>query len=144
MISSENRPSGSVTSASAATLWSRLKQFLLENRSSIIAYESDNEKNIHLYSLGNLWLAFDRSAWQLNLVFQDIPVSTLRFQDAASPLVMTHISETTLRELVKDNPSKTITPDHVILSVSKLNLGEYKLWRANVLDDHDMKPRTNM
>lgn len=117
MISSVNHPTGSRPVAAGDTPWVRLKQFLLTSHHAIMASEQTSESLIHLYSLGDWWLAFDRSAHRLCTIFPDAPVSVFRFPDSDTPMTMAHISAASFKELVGVRDVRTISPTHVIVSI---------------------------
>lgn len=100
MISSANQPAGSRTIASGETSWARLRQFLIANHRSIVAREVTNENAVHLYSFGNWWLAFDRSAFQLSAIFPNAGTTVLNFQGSPSPVLMVSVSDDLLSKIV--------------------------------------------
>lgn len=138
MISSTNQPAGSPTIASGETSWARLRQFLIANHSSIVAREVTNENAVHLYSLGNWWLAFDRSAFQLSDIFPDAGTTALNFQDSPSPVLMISVSDDSLSKIVGNHSARAISPEHIVLHIKKLNSGEYRLWRSLKLGEMDV------
>lgn len=119
MISIAKQSAGSHRVAVCGTPWSRLKQFLLASHQDIMTSEQTNETAIHLYSLGDWWLAFDRSAHRLCTIFPGASVSVFRFPDSDTPMTMAHISSTSFEELVTGHVVRTIFPDHVVITLRK-------------------------
>lgn len=142
MIASASQPAGSRPVASGETPWTRLKQFLLANHSRIIAMEATNDNALHLYSVGSWWLAFEHSAFQLGAIFPDAGTTALNFQDSPSPVLMTSVSDASLREIVGKHSVRTISPEHIVLQVTALNSGEYRLWRSRKLEEMGVNCRS--
>jgi len=140
MISSANQSAGSRPVAAGDTPWARLKEFLLSHRRDIMTYEPTNETGIHLYSLGDWWLAFDRSAHRLCTIFPDAPVSVFRFPDSDTSMTMAHISAASFRDLVSARTVRTIAPDHIVIPTPMLSPGEYRLWRNSKLEENGFIP----
>lgn len=138
MISSANQPAGSRTIASGETSWARLRQFLIANHLSIVAREVTNENAVHLYSFGNWWLAFDRSAFQLSAIFPDAGTTVLNFQGSPSPVLMVSVSDDSLSKIVGKHSARAVSPEHIVLYVNKLNSGEYRLWHSRKLGEMDV------
>jgi len=128
MISSVNHPTGSRPVAAGDTPWARLKQFLLTSHHAIMASEQTSESLIHLYSLGDWWLAFDRSAHRLCTIFPDAPVSVFRFPDSDTPMTMAHISADAFKNLIAGHASRVISSDHIVVSAARNNSEEDQQW----------------
>ena len=93
-----------------------------------MASEQTSESLIHLYSLGDWWLAFDRSAHRLCTIFPDAPVSVFRFPDSDTPMTMAHISADAFKNLIAGHASRVISSDHIVVSAARNNSEEDQQW----------------
>ena len=99
---------------------------LLSNLTNILRKEMKNEDTIHLYCIGNYWVAFEQSAYLLSRLSADIQTMAMQPIAHPFPVVMTTITESALQTIKRT--LKTKTPDYKILTTTPLAQPSYTRW----------------
>ena len=80
----------------------RIETLIANNLTNILQKENDNVSNINLYSIGDYWVAFEYSAFQLEQI-SDYTDGTLvmRLKNRPFPIVLNIISNANLKRFYK-------------------------------------------
>ena len=69
----------------------RLKNLIQSQHTEILSREKNNDKFIHLYSIGAYWVAFEQSAYRLNDLFPKCELSLFIVPDRPDYVVMASV-----------------------------------------------------
>lgn len=80
----------------------RIESLVARNHHDMHKREIDNNNSIYLYNVGAMWVAFEYSAFQLELLTGDLDGTLVfRLKDYPLPLVVKVIDDTKVRKLSK-------------------------------------------
>lgn len=65
-----------------------IDEFVMKHIKPVLIQELDNKESIHLYSIGEYWRAFDKSAYALSLILPDSEWTLLTVRDYPFPVLM--------------------------------------------------------
>ncbi|WP_297901348.1 hypothetical protein [uncultured Parabacteroides sp.] len=112
----------------------RLMNLLRGHLEEIMDRERANRTSIHLYCTGAYWVAFERSAYQLRLVFPDSETTPMRLYAYPFPIVMASVSDRSLRSYARRHVPWRDEGDHVTLTVPVFPLSDYQAWHAGEVE----------
>lgn len=113
----------------------RLMTFLSTHQEKILAREKENERFIHLYGLGNYWVAFERSAYQLYRLFPQSETSIIRFVTYPFPVVMAAVTDIELRAYSRRHILRNAEPDYRVLATSAISFDRYREWHRTEVEE---------
>ena len=92
----------SYTESSGMQNLMRIESLVASKLQNILSKESDNVNHIYLYNAGELWVAFENSAYQLEQLLGDADATiVMRLKNRPFPLVLNTISDIKVRGLYK-------------------------------------------
>lgn len=103
----------------------RIETLIANNLTNILQKENDNVSNINLYGIGDYWVAFEYSAFQLEQI-SDYTDGTLvmRLKNRPFPIVLNIISNANLKRLYKHYSNK----EFLQLSAAPLDKESFSTW----------------
>ncbi len=113
--------------------WMRLQNMVETQLAKILSREKDNECHAYLYEVGEYWIAFEQSAWQLHQLFPQSDVSILYSKAYPFPLVMVCVSNEYVQSYFRRHIVRTFK-DHTIMLTSALPSDQYCQWRCDVVN----------
>lgn len=103
-----------------------LIQLLQTELHPILRKEDGNRDAIHLYSLGDWWVAFESSAFQLSLRCPGASVLPLRLKDVPYPVLASCVASA-------DLPGHHPHQRRLTLRATSLDVKKYRKWREQKL-----------
>ena len=103
-----------------------LIQLLQTELRPILRKEDGNRDAMHLYSLGDWWVAFESSAFQLSLRCPGASVLPLRLKDVPCPVLATCVASA-------DLPGHHPHQQRLTLHTARLDVKQYREWRERKL-----------
>lgn len=108
----------------------RIESLIACNIHNILQKENGNENHIYLYNVGELWVAFENSAFQLEQLSDDVDTTVLvRPKNHPFPFVFNTISDTKVRILYQHNQHK----DFLQIPATPLDKESFKNWYQDFL-----------
>ena len=103
----------------------RIETLIANDLQDILQKKNDNENTINLYNIGEYWVAFEKSAYQLEQISDNVDASVvIRLKNHPFPLIFNTISSRVVRKLYK----KSATAQFLQLPTSTLNRDTFKNW----------------
>lgn len=115
--------------------WMSLKRLVDTRMSEILRKEQNNKQYIRLYEAGGYWHAFDESAFQLSLIFEECETALFRHRDYPFPVIMTCIPDKKLRSYTRRHILVGDKLDSKKLPVPELSVAEYRSWRERTIKE---------
>lgn len=106
----------------------RLKNLIQNHHAEILSKEKNNDRFIHLYSIGTYWVAFERSACRLNDIFPYSELSLFRVPDRLEYVVMASVPVDEAEAYFHKHIVFSKEDDHKVLSVTPLLVSDYYKW----------------
>lgn len=110
----------------------RLIRFLEAHRQTILRREQENEASVHLYGVGDYWIALERSAYQLMRQFPQCELYPMQFVDSPFPVVLAAITDRELRRYGQRHIFRQEEPDYRQLTVPVMSAVHYRNWHRNL------------
>ena len=111
-----------------------LDSLLVLGGTEIVRRERTNKSSVHLYNVGNWWVAFERSAYLLSRLYPDGYVSVLRMKkNGEKPLIMEGISKPELSALCQSHTVLHSDDDYMVVSAETCDSLLYAEWRKGLL-----------
>lgn len=114
----------------------RLMTFLSTHQAKIMARERTNKRFVHLYGIGDYWMAFERSAYLLCQLFSRSETSVVHFIAYPFPVMMAAITDQELKAYSRSHIFKRDEGDYKELLTSEISPGQYRLWHRNEVQDY--------
>ncbi|MCD7923968.1 MAG: hypothetical protein LUI85_04425 [Bacteroides sp.] len=111
----------------------RLKNLIQNHHAEILSREKNNDKFIHLYSIGTYWVAFEQSACRLGRISPQCEISLFRVAGRLDYVVMTSISSDEANEYFRKYIGHRDETNYKVLSVPPLPAGHYYKWHVDVV-----------
>lgn len=111
----------------------RLKNLIQNHHAEILGREKNNEKFIHLYSIGTYWVAFEQSAYRLNRIFGTSEISLFRVASLPDYVVMVSVSYDEVVACFRRYIVRHGGPDYKVLVVSSLPIECYCKWHMDTV-----------
>lgn len=122
----------SYTQATGMENFLRIESLVAKNRHDIQKREVDNNNNIYLYNAGAVWVAFEYSAFQLELMTDDLDGTLVfRLKDYPLPFVLKVIDDIKVRKLCKYRKDQ----DLIQIQVPALNKDSFNNWYRELIMD---------
>ena len=104
---------------------------------TILNEEMSGWNKIHLYAIGEHWVAFERSAYALFRIFGDsLSITVLSLKNCPFPVIMcsVHYEEIEFGRHTFSFAKKTL--DYRLIKIDTINRDEYRAWHDEVVEDH--------
>ncbi|MFV0554097.1 MAG: hypothetical protein ACK5LR_05255 [Mangrovibacterium sp.] len=98
----------------------------------IVRKERMSEGRICLYSTGGYWVAFEHSAYMLSQLFPKCEVSTIAHKAYPFPVVMTSISDASLRKFSRQHIFSCDEAEYKELMSERIETRKYHTWRESI------------
>lgn len=99
----------------------------------ILAREKGNDRFVHLYHTGTYWVAFERSACQLNRIFPKCGIFLLKVDGSPEYVVMASVPCEEVDAYVRRHIVRCDEGDYKVLVVSALQAREYCRWHMGAV-----------
>ena len=97
----------------------------------IMSRESVNTNTIHLYNTGDYWVSFEKSAYMLQRLSQDVDTATINHPAYPFPIIMATVSDS---EIHGDLSPDCVLRGYSTLYADELNIAEYTEWHRNEIE----------
>lgn len=104
---------------------------------TILNEEMSGWNKIHLYAIGEHWVAFERFAYALFRIFGDsLSITVLSLKNYPFPVIMcsVHYEEIEFGRHTFSFAKKTL--DYRLIKIDTINRDEYRAWHDEVVEDH--------
>ena len=101
----------------------------------IMSRESVNTNTIHLYNTGDYWVSFEKSAYQLQRLSQDVDTATINHPAYPFSIIMATVSESELTKKCGNMSYKNKQSGYVAIPTSEITLSKYNKWHKNEIED---------
>ena len=113
----------------------QLDQLILTDIKDILQREADNESHIHLYHVGNSWFAFEKSAYQLQLLSDQVEAPIcIELKGRPYPIIFNSISASHLKSIKSTTPSQGATAKYIKLNTEPLNHPLFNTWYSLIIN----------
>lgn len=112
-----------------------IDEFVLKHIKDVLIQELDNKESVHLYSIGEYWRAFDKSAYALSLILPGSESTLLTVRDYPFPVLMVSAHYEVVNRLLFTKVVANRNPDYIHLISTPINRESYRRWRDEILDD---------
>lgn len=106
----------------------RLIELLSHHLNTILEKERDNHTHIHLYDIGEFWIAFEQSAFQLTRLTKESTIVPLRLMSYPFPIITAAISINTLATLSHTHTVENSLHDARSIVTCELQEERYRRW----------------
>lgn len=115
---------------------------LTKNLRRIVRLEQENSNHINLYSVGQYWAAFERSAFLLEQITHDQSEPfVLQFKGHPFPLVMRNIHYSHVNAMCHRHITSRRDCDYVQLCTLPIDADTYDLWHQNKVSKYQTPQR---
>ena len=111
----------------------RLKNLIKNHHVEILDREKNNEKFIHLYSIGTYWVAFEQSACRLDSIFPQCEITLFRVSNCLDYVVMASLSSDEIAIYLYKYIVCRDESDYKVLVVLPLPEGYYYRWHIDAV-----------
>ena len=104
---------------------------------TILNEEMSGWNRIHLYAIGEHWVAFERSAYALSRIFKDsLPITVLNLKNYPFPVIMcsVHYEEIEFGRHALSFAKKTL--DYRLIKIDTIDRDEYRAWHDDIVMDY--------
>lgn len=106
----------------------RLMTLVQNHHAEILGREKGNNKFIHLYNTGGYWVAFERSACQLNRLFPECGIFLFKVDGRPEYVVMASVPYEKADAYFRMHIVRRDEPDYKVIAVNSLQTREYHKW----------------
>lgn len=110
-----------------------LKNLIQNCHAEILGREKNNDRFIHLYSIGTYWVAFERSACRLDSIFRESEISLFRVGSLSDYIVMVSVAGDEMSAYFYKHVVCHDEPEYKVLVVSSLPTEFYNRWHAEAV-----------
>ena len=115
--------------------YERINALLEKEMQNILRQESQNENRIHLYDVGEYWVAFEKSAYLLEqLVPKEEHPIVLYMKNHPFPIVMQSSHYLRVKELCRHQVLAKRTPDRLQFLTQPIEKSSYQKWYNKLCD----------
>lgn len=110
-----------------------LNELITNHIMTILNEEMSGWNRIHLYAIGDHWVAFERSAYALSRIFRDsLPITVLNLKNYPFPVIMcsVHYEEIEFGRHALSFAKKTL--DYRLIKIDTINRDEYRSWHDDI------------
>lgn len=119
----------------AISTYERINALLEKEMQDILRQEMQNENRIHLYDVGEYWVAFEKSAYLLEqLVPKEEQPVVLYMENHPFPIVMQSSHYLRVRELCRRQVLAKKGTDRLQFLTKPIETASYKKWYRNLCD----------
>ena len=111
----------------------RLMTLVQNHHAEILGREKGNDKFVHLYDTGTYWVAFERSACQLNRIFPRCGIFLFRVNGRLDYVVMASVPCDEATAYFRTHILRCDEPDYKMLAVSALSSEDYNRWHGEAV-----------
>ena len=111
----------------------RLKNLIQNHHAEILGREKNNDKFVHLYSIGTYWVAFERSACLLGSIFSRCEISLFRVANRPDYVVMASVSSDEAAAYFRKHIASRNEPNYKIFTVLSLSAEYYYRWHVDAV-----------
>ena len=122
--------------SSEPNLFEQLTSLFRREQRNILRRELHNENKVHLYRLGDYWVAFEKSAYLLEQIsLTDADPTVIYMQEHPFPMLMTTINNHRANGLCRHRISGSRQPNYLQIHSGKIDTALYNEWyRTNTID----------
>lgn len=106
----------------------RLKNLIQDHHAEILSRERNNDKFVHLYSIGTYWVAFERSACRLNGIFQQCEIILFHIPNHLEYVVMVSVPDDEAETYFRKHLVFRDGYDYKVLAFTPLLSESYHQW----------------
>lgn len=123
----------------AVTMFERVNTLLETNLKKILNNELHNEDRIHLYDVGEYWVAFEKSAYLLEKINpKDEQPIILHMKGYPFPIVMHSVYYTNVNDMCRKNPMSQRGLEYLQIMTKSIDNKQYTKWYRELVIDEDM------
>ena len=123
------------TTNATVTTYERINALLEKEMQHILRQESQNENRIHLYDVGEYWVAFEKSAYLLEqLVPKEEHPIVLYMKNHPFPIVMQSSHYLRVKELCRHHALAKKGMDRLQLLTQPVEKRSYQKWYKKICD----------
>lgn len=124
-----------MSSTAQTNIFDQLALLFSKEQRNILRRELHNENKVHLYRLGDYWVAFEKSAYLLEQIsLTDTDPTVIYMKEHPFPMLMTTINNYRANGLCRRQRNNGHT-DYLQINSGKIDLESYNEWyRDNTLD----------
>ena len=111
----------------------RLKNLIQNHHAEILNREKNNDKFLHLYSIGTYWVAFEQSACRLETLFSRCELTLFRVPDRPDYVVMASVTSDEADEYYHKHIVFRDGSDYKVLVAKSLPAGYYHKWHIGAV-----------
>lgn len=111
----------------------RLMTLVQNHHAEILGREKGNNKFIHLYNTGGYWVAFERSACQLNRLFPECGIFLFKVDGRPEYVVMASVPCEKADAYFRMHNLHCNEPDYKAVTVLPISIGFYDKWHVDVM-----------
>lgn len=99
---------------------------------TIMERERTNRGFVHLYGVGDYWVAFEQSAYPLCHLMPSCETALFHFASYPFPVVMASVTDTCLQSFVRQHILRTDRPAYKVFSVRPYPSARYRSWHRTL------------
>lgn len=123
----------------AVTMFERINTLLEINLKKILNNELHNEDRIHLYDVGEYWVAFEKSAYLLEKINpKDEQPLVLYMKGYPFPIVMHSVYYTKVNDMCRKHPMSRRGLEYLQIMTKSIDNKQYTKWYRELVIDEDM------
>ena len=104
---------------------------------TILNEEMSGWNRIHLYAIGEHWVAFERSAYALSRIFKDsLPITVLNMKNYPFPVIMCSVHYEEIEFGHPDFSFAKKTLDYRLIKIDTIDRDEYRSWHDDIVMDY--------
>ena len=114
-----------------------LNELITNHIMTILNEEMSGWNSIHLYAIGEHWVAFERSAYALSKIFRDsLPITVLDLKNYPFPVIMCsiHYTEIEFGRHTFSFAKKTL--NYRQINVDSISRDEDRTWHDDVVEEY--------
>lgn len=113
-----------------------VKQLIQTKLTTILQQEQHNDNKVNLYSVGEYWAAFEKSAYLLGeMLHDDTPPVVLYLKEYPFPIIMQSLHYRTVNDMCRKHIMSRKTMEYLQFSTHPTDEVAYKAWyREQVCD----------
>lgn len=119
------------------TNFQTLNELITNHIMTILNEEMSGWNRIHLYAIGEHWVAFERSAYALSRIFKDsLPIAVLNMKNYPFPVIMCSVHYEEIEFGHHDFSFAKKTLDYRLIKIDTINRDEYRAWHDDIVMDY--------
>ena len=121
---------------SSLTLLQRVSTLLQGNLKQILFKELHNDNRVNLYDVGEYWVAFEKSAYQLELLsHKSADTVMLHVSDSPFPVAMHCMHHTRVKAICRTHVMSRRGMEYLQLLGRPIDEGSYSRWHREHVDN---------